>query len=169
MLISSILGFSAQRPAAAGSWVPVSNISRVDGVLAGVTAISADLAADAGAGVGSMTDISCVDEDTCFAVSACDQTACADGIYASNHSHGYGGYIHRTTDGGDTWAILHFEYEMAIPPRALDAPRRLDRLRDDVQHAVELLRRLQVRAGGGRVRRPVDACMQLPSLVAMTK
>jgi hypothetical protein len=71
-------------------------------------------AADAGAGVGSMTDISCVDEETCFAVSACDQTACADGIYASNHSHGYGGYIHRTTDGGDTWAILHFEYEMAM-------------------------------------------------------
>ena len=52
MLISSILGFSAQRPAAAGSWVPVSNISRVDGVLAGVTAISADLALVAGASNG---------------------------------------------------------------------------------------------------------------------
>ena len=83
LLASSFLGFSAQRPAAAGSWVPVSNISRVDGVLAGVTAISADLALVAGA-----------------------------------------------SNGG---------------------PRRLDRLRDDVQHAVELLRRLQVRAGGDRV------------------
>ena len=158
-------------------------------------------AADAGAGVGSMTDISCVDEDTCFAVSACDQTACADGIYASNHSHGYGGYIHRTTDGGDdvddpplrvrdgdgaragdlegrgvgmwrlsessaTRALAHHRRRRLVgrgevrgraegqrPPRALDAPRRLDRLRDDVQHAVELLRRLQVRAGGDRVRR----------------
>ena len=52
MLISSVLGFSAQRPAAADSWVPVSNISRVDGVLAGVTAISADLALVAGAANG---------------------------------------------------------------------------------------------------------------------
>ena len=52
MFASSLLGFSAQRPAAAGSWVPVSNISRVDGVLAGVTAISADLALVAGAANG---------------------------------------------------------------------------------------------------------------------
>ena len=51
MFTSSFLGFSAQRPAA-GSWVPVSNISRVDGVLAGVTAISADLALVAGAANG---------------------------------------------------------------------------------------------------------------------
>jgi hypothetical protein len=52
MFASSFLGFSAQRPAATGSWVPVSNISRVDGVLAGVTAISADLALVAGAANG---------------------------------------------------------------------------------------------------------------------
>ena len=52
MFASSLLGFSAQRPADAGSWVPVSNISRVDGVLAGVTAISADLALVAGAANG---------------------------------------------------------------------------------------------------------------------
>jgi len=74
LLASSFLGFSAQRPAAAGSWVPVSNISRVDGVLAGVTAISADLALVAGAANGG----GATGTEGCGRA-ACGRAACATG------------------------------------------------------------------------------------------
>ena len=68
---------------------------------------------DPGAGVGRMDDIDCIDETTCFAVSSCDMDQCANGIYDKNKTHGYGGYIHRTTDGGATWEIVDFAYEMS--------------------------------------------------------
>ena len=63
-----------------------------------------------GAGVGGMYGIDCADENTCFAVSSCDHPLC-DHNDVHNKTRGRGMYIHKTSDGGKSWAITHFEYE----------------------------------------------------------
>lgn len=68
-------------------------------------------ASNPGAGYGTVQDIDCVDTETCYAVTGCCDTACGDGIYYKNHSHGYGGYLFVTTDGGKQWNLKGFTYE----------------------------------------------------------
>ena len=59
-----------------------------------------------GDGFGTMADIDCADENTCYATSFCDSPECE-----VNKTTGYGAYVHKTADGGASWQVVNFEYE----------------------------------------------------------
>ena len=60
---------------------------------------------DPGKGIGSLMDVACSSADTCYVASACFDTNCGDR---------YGAFVHKTTDGGQSWKQLGFFYESSM-------------------------------------------------------
>ena len=63
-----------------------------------------------GSGVGGMGDVACFSTQLCYAVSTCGETVCA----GESKDRGYGSYVLRTDNGGDTWTTGAFVYEAAF-------------------------------------------------------
>ena len=53
-------------------------------------------------------------------MSECPSTDCDDG--SNNKKHGYGMYIHKSADAGETWRQLYFQYERSALSLAVLSP-----------------------------------------------